>query len=92
MGNIKEQNPHSERDEEGVDKVVEDSFPASDPPSTGGVTRIETDEKKDDKKKNRSEMKKGRIDKTMRPFSFNCPTALICHRPESRSGATAGRD
>jgi hypothetical protein len=52
MGNLKEQNPHSERNEEGVDKAIEDSFPASDPPSTGGVTRIETDETKDDKKKN----------------------------------------
>lgn len=45
--NLKEQNPHSERDEEDVDKAVEDTFPASDPPSTGGITRIETD---DDKK------------------------------------------
>lgn len=42
----KEQNPHSNRDEEDVDKAVEDSFPASDPPSTGGVTRIESDDEK----------------------------------------------
>lgn len=42
----KEQHPHSERDEEDVDKAVEDTFPASDPPSTGGVTRIEPVEKK----------------------------------------------
>jgi hypothetical protein len=42
----KEQNPHSERGEDDVDKAVEDSFPASDPPSTGGVTRIESDEDK----------------------------------------------
>ncbi|WP_143749326.1 hypothetical protein [Caballeronia arvi] len=46
----KEQNPHSERDEEDVDKAVEDTFPASDPPATGGVTRIETDDEKKEKK------------------------------------------
>ncbi|MFM0051677.1 hypothetical protein [Caballeronia grimmiae] len=50
MSNIKEQNPHSERDEEIVDKAVEDTFPASDPPATGGVTRIETDDEADKKK------------------------------------------
>jgi hypothetical protein len=50
MGNLKEQNPHSEREEKDVDKAVEDSFPASDPPSTGGVTRIETDDEKGAKK------------------------------------------
>ena len=27
MSNTKEQNPHSERDEDDVDKAVEDSFP-----------------------------------------------------------------
>jgi hypothetical protein len=42
----KEQNPHSNRDEEDIDKAVEDTFPASDPPSTGGVTRIESDDEK----------------------------------------------
>jgi hypothetical protein len=46
----KEQNPHSERAEEDVDKAVEDTFPASDPPSTGGVTRIESDGDKDKSK------------------------------------------
>jgi hypothetical protein len=50
MSNTKEQNPHSERDEEIVDKAVEDTFPASDPPATGGVTRIETDDEADKKK------------------------------------------
>ncbi|CAL8481095.1 hypothetical protein [Caballeronia sp. S22] len=40
----KEQNPTSEKSEDQVDKSVEDTFPASDPPSTGGTTRIETDE------------------------------------------------
>jgi hypothetical protein len=50
MGNLKEQNPHSERDDEDLDKAVEDTFPASDPPATGGVTRIETDDEKEEKK------------------------------------------
>jgi hypothetical protein len=30
--------------EEQIDHAVEDSFPASDPPSVGGTTRIEPDE------------------------------------------------
>jgi hypothetical protein len=42
----KEQHPHSHREEEDVDRAVEDTFPASDPPSTGGVTRIESDDEK----------------------------------------------
>lgn len=46
MSDTKEQNPHSERDEDDVDKAVEDSFPASDPPATGGVTRIESEDEK----------------------------------------------
>ncbi|MEZ2350959.1 hypothetical protein [Caballeronia sp. RCC_10] len=50
MSNTKEQNPHSERHEEIVDKAVEDTFPASDPPATGGVTRIETDDEAEKKK------------------------------------------
>jgi hypothetical protein len=49
MNTPKEQNPHSERDEDDVDRAVEESFPASDPPATGGVTRIEHDEEKKDK-------------------------------------------
>jgi len=40
----KEQNPTSEKSEEGVDKAVEDTFPASDPPATGGTTRIESED------------------------------------------------
>ncbi|CAH2785011.1 MAG: hypothetical protein CBARDCOR_3850 [uncultured Caballeronia sp.] len=43
---LKEQRPHSHREGEDVDRAVEDTFPASDPPSTGGVTRIESDEEK----------------------------------------------
>ncbi|CDY76945.1 hypothetical protein BGLT_05856 [Caballeronia glathei] len=50
MGNAKEQNPHSERDEKDVDKAVEDTFPASDPPATGGVTRIESEDDKNREK------------------------------------------
>jgi hypothetical protein len=41
----KEQNPT--KSEEGVDKAVEDTFPASDPPATGGTTRIESEEDED---------------------------------------------
>lgn len=36
----KEQKPASEKSEEDVDKTIEDTFPASDPPATGGTTRI----------------------------------------------------
>jgi hypothetical protein len=43
----KEQNPSSEKSEDNVDKTVEDSFPASDPPATGGTTRIESEEGED---------------------------------------------
>lgn len=42
----KEQRPHLHREEEDIDRAVEDTFPAGDPPSTGGVTRIESDEEK----------------------------------------------
>ncbi|MEJ2769565.1 hypothetical protein [Mycetohabitans sp. B46] len=39
---------HISRDkkEEAIDKSVEDTFPASDPPATGGVTKIVPDEDK----------------------------------------------
>lgn len=30
-----------------MDKSVEDTFPASDPPSTGGTTRIESEDEDD---------------------------------------------
>lgn len=49
----KEQNPTSEKPEHLVDKAVEDTFPASDAPATGGITRIEKDDdphKRDDKR------------------------------------------
>ena len=51
---LKEQRPHLHREEEDIDRAVEDTFPASDPPSTGGVTRIESDE---EKKKGKPEKK-----------------------------------
>ena len=38
-----EQKPSSEKSEDMVDKSVEDTFPASNPPATGGTTRIEKD-------------------------------------------------
>ena len=47
MATLKEKHPHSERKEHHVDEAVEDSFPASDPPSTGGITRLEPDKKKE---------------------------------------------
>ncbi|MFL9962310.1 hypothetical protein PQR02_14660 [Paraburkholderia sediminicola] len=44
----KEKHPNSDKSEKQIDKEVEDSFPASDPPSTGGTTKIVPD--KDDTK------------------------------------------
>ncbi len=35
-----EQHPHAGKSERNVDAMVEDTFPASDAPSIGGVTRI----------------------------------------------------
>jgi len=35
-----EQRRPDERSEHAVDKAVEDTFPASDPPATGGPTKI----------------------------------------------------
>jgi hypothetical protein len=51
-----EQHPHSNKSEKNVDKAVEDTFPASDPPSIGGVTKIkpEPDPTKPHKKPSRS--------------------------------------
>ncbi|SFP99711.1 hypothetical protein [Ralstonia sp. NFACC01] len=36
----KEKHPHAHKREELVEKAVEDTFPASDPPATGGITRV----------------------------------------------------
>ncbi|ASL48232.1 hypothetical protein bAD24_III12605 [Burkholderia sp. AD24] len=43
MTEHKEKHPHSNRSEKQIDEQVEDSFPASDPPSTGGTTKIVPD-------------------------------------------------
>jgi len=48
MSKKKEQHPTSEKQESMVDKALEDTFPASDSPATGGTTRIESDDKKPD--------------------------------------------
>ncbi|MGF6634135.1 hypothetical protein OKW38_002821 [Paraburkholderia sp. MM5496-R1] len=40
----KQKNPASDKSEEDVDKAVEESFPGSDPPATGGTTRIESED------------------------------------------------
>lgn len=40
----REQNPNNEKSEDLIDESVEETFPASDPPATGGITRIETDD------------------------------------------------
>lgn len=44
MATNPKQNPASDKSEEDVDKAVEDTFPASDPPATGGTTRIESED------------------------------------------------
>jgi hypothetical protein len=36
----KEKNPTAHKREDLVEKAVEDTFPASDPPATGGITRV----------------------------------------------------
>ncbi|SAK42692.1 hypothetical protein AWB74_07287 [Caballeronia arvi] len=43
----REQNPNNEKSEDLIDESVEETFPASDPPATGGITRIETDDDKE---------------------------------------------
>ncbi|WP_345816396.1 hypothetical protein AAGS40_19345 [Paraburkholderia sp. PREW-6R] len=44
MTEHKEKHPHADKTEKQIDKEVEDTFPASDPPSTGGTTKIVTDD------------------------------------------------
>jgi hypothetical protein len=39
-----EKHPHSNKPEKNIDEAVEDTFPASDPPSIGGTTKIVPDE------------------------------------------------
>jgi hypothetical protein len=44
MPEPKEQHPNADKTEKQIDNEVEDTFPASDPPSTGGTTKIVTDD------------------------------------------------
>jgi hypothetical protein len=46
-----EKHPHADKSEKQIDRQVEDTFPASDPPSHGGATRIEPDGEKGSKQK-----------------------------------------
>jgi hypothetical protein len=47
-----EQHQNSDKSEPNVDRAVEDTFPTSDPPSIGGVTKIKP---KPDRKKSHKE-------------------------------------
>ena len=40
----KEQKPTTEKSEDDIDKAIDDTFPASDPPATGGTTRIKSED------------------------------------------------
>ncbi|WP_168669644.1 hypothetical protein [Paraburkholderia sp. SG-MS1] len=40
----KQKNSASDKSEDEVDQAIEDTFPASDPPATGGTTRIESED------------------------------------------------
>jgi hypothetical protein len=51
MTEQKEKHPHSNKSEKQIDREVEDSFPASDPPSTGGTTKIVPDKEATSKEK-----------------------------------------
>ncbi|MGF6722330.1 hypothetical protein P3T43_001677 [Paraburkholderia sp. GAS41] len=53
-----EQHPNANKSEAQIDHTVEDSFPASDPPSTGGKTRIESDEPQRGEKPERAKQDK----------------------------------
>jgi hypothetical protein len=59
-----EQRRPDDRSEDAVDKAVEDTFPASDAPATGGTTRIgdastDTDTGTDDAKRRDGDKKSG---------------------------------
>lgn len=41
MSTDRNEHPHAEKTEKQIDKTLEDTFPASDPPSTGGSTKID---------------------------------------------------
>ena len=42
---LKEQHPNHDKSEAMVDEGLEETFPASDPPATDGITRIDDDGK-----------------------------------------------
>lgn len=42
---LKEQHPNHDKSEAMVDEGLEESFPASDPPATDGITRLDDDGK-----------------------------------------------
>ncbi|CAB3755446.1 hypothetical protein [Paraburkholderia solisilvae] len=54
-----EKHPHADRSEKNIDKAGEDSFPASDPPATGGTTRIDPDSSPERAKRDRPAPDKG---------------------------------
>jgi hypothetical protein len=54
MTTHKEKHPNADKSEKQIDKEVEDSFPASDPPSTGGTTKIVPDKDAAAKEKSQS--------------------------------------
>lgn len=44
-----EKHPHANKSEKRVDQAVESTFPASDPPAIGGVTKLKSPEATSDK-------------------------------------------
>ena len=40
----KEQKPTMEKSEDDIVKAIDDTFPAGDPPATGGTTRIRSED------------------------------------------------
>jgi len=58
-----EQHPHADRSEQQIDESVEETFPASDPPATGGTTRIDPSPKPGGKDKSQHKDKDKHADK-----------------------------
>ncbi|MGM3275053.1 hypothetical protein [Ralstonia sp. 24A2] len=53
----KEKHPHSHKREASIDQAVEGTFPASDPPAMGGITRIVDKKPKAHKGKHKAKAK-----------------------------------